>query len=240
MARLFFVPSPAPSAATVGSVAVLLVAFFLPFHYANPVPYSLAIGLPLIALGIAIRLVTNAMLRKDEAVCRDGLYAVCRHPMYIGTMTIAAGIAVVMNHPLALALLAAAVAISLYRIRKEEAFLMANLPDYAEYRREVPAFPTPGSVWRALGSGRIRQRFSLRQCFLNGEILRLNLYLPLLLASGLYLHASGVVMVAGAVLSLLLTAASIRLHPPESPRSRADYLLPAVLGLSILALALLA
>lgn len=239
-ARLFFVPYPLPSAATVGSVVVLLAAFFLAFHYANPVPSSLAVGLPLIALGILIRLVTNSMLRKNETTCRDGLYAVCRHPMYIGTMTLAAGIAVVLNHPLALALLAAAVAISLYRIWKEEDFLVVSLPDYAEYRREVPAFPTPGSVIRAFGSGRVRQRLSLRQCFLNGEILRLNLYVPLLLASGLYLHMPGIAMVAGAVLSLLLTAGSMRLHPAESRRSRTDYLVPGLLGFAILALALLA
>jgi hypothetical protein len=47
------------------------------------------------------------------------------------------------------------------------------------------------------------------------------------------------VMVAGAVLSLLLTAGSMRLHPAESPRSRTDYLLPGALGLAILAFAVL-
>jgi protein-S-isoprenylcysteine O-methyltransferase Ste14 len=238
-ARLFFVPHPAPSAATVGSVAALLVAFFLAFQYANPVPASLVVGLSLIVLGIGVRLVTNSMLRKNEAICGEGLYAVCRHPMYVGTITAVAGIAVALNHALALALLGVAIAISLYRIRKEEEFLLAGLPDYAEYQREVPVFPTPGSVMRAYGSGRVRQQLSLRQCFLNGEVLRLNLYLPLLLASGFYLNMPRVLLIAGAVLSLALCAASMRLHPPESPRSRLDYTLAGVLGLAILACAIL-
>lgn len=236
-ARLSFVPYPVPSPATIGAVAALLAAFFVAFHFADPTAYSLAAGLALIALGIAVRLVTNSMLRKNEAICRDGLYAVCRHPMYLGTILAAAGIAAALNHALALAPLAVAVAISLYRMRKEESSLLAALPEYAGYRREVPAFPTPGSVVRALAGGRLRQRLSLRLCFLNGEILRLNLYLPLLLAAALYLDVSRILVLAGAVPSLLLTAASIRLHPPESPRSRGDYAVPGLLGLAVLALA---
>lgn len=228
---------PRPSRAAVAAVALLAAAFFAAFYYAEPAPWSLALGLPLIAAGIAIRLLANSMLRKNEATCREGFYAFCRHPMYAGTITLAAGIAVVLNHPLGLALLVAAVGISLYRIRKEEAFLAAALPDYADYRREVPAFPTPASIVRGFASGRVRQPLSLRQCFLNGEILRLNLYLPLLLASGLYLQQPRAALVAGAALSLLVTAASVRLHPAESARSRLDYLVPAALGLGILALA---
>jgi protein-S-isoprenylcysteine O-methyltransferase Ste14 len=235
---------PLPSRATVAAAVVLLAAFFAAFYFADPSALSLALGLALMALGLAIRLLTNATLKKNQASCREGCYAVCRHPMYVGSVALAAGIAVVLNHPLGLALVAAAVAISLYRIRREEAFLMASLADYAQYRREVPAFPTPGSVFRALRSGELRQRLSLRQCFLNGEILRLNLYLPLLLAAGLYLHRLGklplpaAALVAGALASLAVSAASIHWHPVESQRSRADYLLPGILASGVLALLL--
>ncbi len=234
---------PVPSRATVGSVIVLLVAFFFAFNHANPDPCSIALGLPLVFIGILLRFITNSVLRKNQEICRDGLYAFCRHPMYVGTITAATGIVVIVNHPLGLALLAAAIVISIYRLRKEEAFLLANLPGYAEYRREVPAFPTPVSIVRAFGSGRLRQQLSLKQAFLNGEIYRLNLYLPLLLASGLYFRDSGKVdlpgamLVAGALLSLLVTMASVRFHPVEYARSRADYLFPAVLGLGLLVLA---
>lgn len=239
-ARLPFIPDPLPSGATVVTVAALLAAFFGAFYYAHPTPWSLSAGLALMTVGMGIRLVTNATLKKNQETTREGLYALCRHPMYVGTITLAAGIAVALNHPAALALLAAAVAISLYRIRKEEQFLLVNLPDYAEYRREVPAFPTPGSLSRALRSGRLRRRLSLEQCFLNGEILRLNLYLALLLAAGLYLDLPPAVLAAGAVFALVLGAASFRLHPAESRRRRTDYLLPGALGIVVLALAMLA
>jgi protein-S-isoprenylcysteine O-methyltransferase Ste14 len=237
---------PIPSRATIFSVVLLSVAFSLAIHFANPVPYSLALGVPLIALGILIRLVTNSLLKKNQLVCRDGPYAFCRHPMYVGTISLGTGIALTLNHPLALALLAVAVAISIYRIRKEEGYLVAKLPEYAAYRREVPAFPTPGSVIRAFRSGRVPQPLSLKQCFRNGEVFRLNLYLPLILAAGLYLQRTGkldvpdAAFVAGALVLLLLTAASFRLHPGESRRKRRDYLVPVMLELGILIPAALA
>jgi protein-S-isoprenylcysteine O-methyltransferase Ste14 len=181
--------SPLPSRATLVSAAALLAAFFIAFHYAAPSPASVALGLPLIALGMAIRLATNATLRKNEATFRRGLYAVCRHPMYVGTLAIAAGIAIVLRHPVALLLFLAALAICAYRIRKEEAFLSTTLADYAAYREQVPALPTPASLIRA--GARLREPLSLRQCYLNGEILRFNLYLPLLVAAGLYFRHAG-------------------------------------------------
>jgi hypothetical protein len=165
--------------------------------------------------------------------------AVLLPTLYVGTMVLAAGIVVAFNHPAGVAVLAAALAISLHRVRKEEQFLLGRLPDYAQYRREVPAFPTPGSVWRALAGGRLRHPLSLRQCFFNGEMLRLNLYLPLLLAAGFFLGVSRVLLAAGAVLAVLLAVAAARLHPAESRRRRSDYFLPAVMDLAVLALVVL-
>jgi hypothetical protein len=223
------------------SVALLLAAFALAIHHAEPTPTSLALGLPLIALGILIRLVTNSVLKKNQVICREGLYALCRHPMYVGSMTLACGIAVALNHPLAAALLSVAVVIAFYRLRREEAYLMAKLPDYADYRRDVPAFPTPGSVMRALGGGRLRQDLSLDQCFRNGEVFRLNLYLPLIVAAGVYFQRAGklelphTVLAAGGAVLLVITAVSFALHPSTVKRRRRDYLLPLMLELGILA-----
>ena len=234
---------PVPSRATILTVVVLLLAYFSAFRYAEPSTTALAVGLPLLAVGILIRFVTNSVLKKNQEVSREGLYAFCRHPMYVGSITLAVAIAVLMNHPLGIALIVAVVTIATWRLRKEERFLVANLPGYAEYRREVPVFPTPGSVSRALRSGRFRQPVSLRQCFLNGEVFRANFYLPLLVASGLYLRHLGKlglsswVFVAGAVVALAITVASARYHPADHPRSRRDYLLPAALELGLLALA---
>src|SRR5688572_27585337 len=141
---------PVPSRATVVTVVVLLLAYFTAFRYAEPGPVALAIGLPLLAIGVLIRFVTNSVLKKNREVSREGLYAFCRHPMYVGSITLAVAIAVLMNHPLGILLVAAVGTIATWRLRREERFLVANLPGYAEYRREVPVFPTPGSVSRAI------------------------------------------------------------------------------------------
>jgi protein-S-isoprenylcysteine O-methyltransferase Ste14 len=233
--------NPPPSRATVAAVLVMLAAFAAAIHYARPSGASLALGLPLMALGVAVRLATNSVLKKNQETCRDGLYAFCRHPMYVGTLCLAAGGAIVLNHALALGLFAAALAISLYRIRREERWLEARLADYAAYRQATPAFPTPASLARALRGP--WPRLSLSQCYANGEVLRLNLYLPLILASGIYLQRSARLALAPGVLAagcagcLLLAALSARLHPAEAARSSLDYILPAALGAALLAVA---
>jgi protein-S-isoprenylcysteine O-methyltransferase Ste14 len=240
-AGLHRVLHPIPSRATVTSVALLLAAFGVALYHADPEPYSLALGLPLMALGITIRLVTNSVLKKNQVICREGLYALCRHPMYVGSMTLACGIAVTLNHPLAAALLSVAVVIAFYRLRREEAYLLAKLPEYADYRRDVPAFPTPRSIMRAAGSGRLRQQLSLEQCFRNGEVFRLNLYLPLIVAAGVYFQRAGKldlphgVLLAAVAVLLAITAVSFALHPHTVKRRRRDYLLPLMLELGILA-----
>jgi hypothetical protein len=210
-------------------------------HYARPSAASLAAGLPLMALGIAIRLATNSVLQKNQQTSREGLYAACRHPMYVGTLSLAAGAAIVLNHALAFGLLAAALVISLHRIRREERWLEAHLADYVQYRHETPAFPTPASLGRAL-RGRW-PRLSLRQCYLNGEMLRLSLYLPLILAAGIYLERSGRLplppgaLALGCAACLLLAALAARLHPADARRSALDYVLPAALSAALLPLA---
>jgi protein-S-isoprenylcysteine O-methyltransferase Ste14 len=241
MALWRYAVDPPPSRATVAAVLLMLAAFVAAMHYAQPTAASLAGGLPLMALGVAVRLATNSVLKKNQQTSRDGLYAMCRHPMYVGTLSLAAGAAIVLNHALAFGLLAAALLISMHRIRREERWLVAQLPDYADYQRATPAFPTPASALRALRGP--WPRLSLRQCYLNGEVLRLNLYLPLILAAGIYLERSGRLplpagaLALGCAACLLLTALSARLHPADSRRRAFDYVLPAVLSAALLALA---
>lgn len=244
-AARIFVLHPVPTRAHWLTVSVLLPTFWGVLHLAHPTIATLLPGLLLITLGLAIRFVTNSVLKKNQEVSRDGLYAACRHPMYVGSITLATGIALALNHPLGIGLVIAVVCISIYRLRKEEAFLVARLRGYAEYRREVPMFPTPASIVRALRAGGGRQHLSLHQCRLNGELFRLTLYLPLLLASGVYLaHVGrlplpGKALVGGAAATLLLAFAAMHGHPADSPRHRQDYLLPITLTAAVLALALL-
>ena len=239
-ATLSIVPQPLPTAATVVSVIALIATFGLAVQFAQPTPLSLALGGALLGLGIGIRLVTNATLRKNESLADEGLYALCRHPMYIGTLSAAAGAAIALNNPGAIALFAVALAIALWRIRKEERYLLDHLPGYRDYQRRVPVFPTPASLAQALSRGIPRHALSLEQLFRNGEVLRLNFYVALLAAAAFYLALPRALVAAGGLLVIVLAAASFRRHPADARRSRTDYVLPGVLGAAIVALALAA
>lgn len=70
----------------------LLVAAFA--WFAAPTPRSLALGLPLAALGLALRAWAAGHLAKDSRLATGGPYGHLRNPLYAGTLTAAAGFAV--------------------------------------------------------------------------------------------------------------------------------------------------
>lgn len=86
-----------------------------------------SIGTPVDPTGRATRLAT------------DGIYRFTRNPMYVGTLILLAGLALVLGWGWLLLLLPV-LAVLLYRlaIRREEAFLERRFGnDYADYRRRV-------------------------------------------------------------------------------------------------------
>ena len=234
-----------PSTATIVSAVIILLAFSAAFYFANTNHWSVLIGLPLILVGIFVRVVTNSTLTKNQSVYRDGLYKICRHPMYVGSLALAIGITVALNNLAAVLLLTVVLAISFYRVRKEEAFLVSKFPDYETYRAHVPMFPTPNSVFQAVRGNQLKLQMSLDQCFKNGEVLRLNLYLPLILAAGLYLYRQGRldidlwIYTSIATLLLAFSIFSLIRQPEGSSRSRFDFLLPVALNLIILVLSVI-
>ena len=52
------------------------------------------IGLPLVLLGIAIRLWASGHIKKDKALAIDGPYAYVRHPLYVGNITLGIGFSI--------------------------------------------------------------------------------------------------------------------------------------------------
>jgi protein-S-isoprenylcysteine O-methyltransferase Ste14 len=70
----------------------LLVAAFA--WFAAPAARSLAIGFPLAVLGLALRAWAAGHLAKDSRLATGGPYAHLRNPLYVGTLTVAAGLAV--------------------------------------------------------------------------------------------------------------------------------------------------
>ncbi|HEV8241160.1 MAG TPA: isoprenylcysteine carboxylmethyltransferase family protein [Thermoanaerobaculia bacterium] len=101
--------------------------------------------------------------RKKRQLVRTGPYAVCRHPLYLGSLV--GGLGLVLSTQrlsLVAVYLAGCVLLVPPTIRTEEAFLAHQFDDYADYRASVPAlFPrwpwVPGGAgavdFRALGRG---------------------------------------------------------------------------------------
>ncbi|HEV2198565.1 MAG TPA: methyltransferase [Bryobacteraceae bacterium] len=115
----------------------LLLAAFV--WLAAPTAASLAWGLPLSIVGLAIRAWAAGHLEKDMALAESGPYAWVRNPLYLGTLTIAAGF-VVASRRWELALLFAAVFALVYLpvVELEEQHLANLFPAFASYKGRVP------------------------------------------------------------------------------------------------------
>lgn len=115
---------------------VLLAAFV---WLATPSLPSLAWGLPVSMAGLALRAWAAGHLEKNMALAESGPYAWVRNPLYLGTLTIAAGF-VVAARRWELALLFAAVFVLVYlpAVELEEQYLATLFPAFADYKRRVP------------------------------------------------------------------------------------------------------
>jgi len=104
-----------------------------------PTPASLAVGLPVAALGVLIRAWAAGHLEKNSALAVSGPYAHVRNPLYVGTLTTALGLATAARE-LWLAVLFAASFLLVYlpAIELEEQHLRKLFPGYEHYAELVP------------------------------------------------------------------------------------------------------
>src|SRR5450432_743900 len=72
-----------------GFLIVIVFALF-----SQPTAQSLAIGLPVSLIGLGLRAWAAGSLAKDRQLATGGPYAYARNPLYIGTLLVAAGLAV--------------------------------------------------------------------------------------------------------------------------------------------------
>jgi protein-S-isoprenylcysteine O-methyltransferase Ste14 len=108
-------------------------------------------GLVLIYLGLAINLAgrrslgrmwgNQIVIWRDHHLVDRGVYRHIRHPLYASTILMLLGLALV-YHNLAVVLLdlGAFGPFMVWRVRQEEAILLAHLPDYAAYRQRTGMF----------------------------------------------------------------------------------------------------
>jgi protein-S-isoprenylcysteine O-methyltransferase Ste14 len=108
----------------------------------RPTPLSLALGLPLVLFGEALRLWASGHIEKTKALATGGPYAHTRNPLYVGSLLIAAGVAVA-GASWWVALAAAVYFLAFYPsvIREEADFLAKKFgEEYAGWASAVPLF----------------------------------------------------------------------------------------------------
>ncbi|MEJ7605336.1 MAG: isoprenylcysteine carboxylmethyltransferase family protein [Bryobacteraceae bacterium] len=109
------------------------------FWLANPHWQSLAAGIPISILGLALRAWAAGHLAKNQTLATGGPYAYTRNPLYLGTLLVAAGVAVA-SQRIELVLLFGFIFAFVYLpvIELEEQHLRKLFPDYAAYAGRVP------------------------------------------------------------------------------------------------------
>lgn len=132
---------PKPYADRVAKLRVpfgfILVAAFL--WLSAPSMYSLAVGIPVSVIGLALRAWAAGHLEKNTTLADGGPYAHVRNPLYIGTLLTAAGL-VIASRRWELGVLFVAVFLLIYLpvVELEEQHLRKLFPEYNAYARRVP------------------------------------------------------------------------------------------------------
>jgi protein-S-isoprenylcysteine O-methyltransferase Ste14 len=127
---------------------VLVIAFA---WLSQPSLRSLALGIPVGILGLLIRAWAAGHLEKNMQLAETGPYAYVRNPLYIGTLLVAAGLAIASRRWI-VGVIFAAVFFLIYLpvIELEEQHLRKLFPAYDSYAKRVPGLvPAYRSATRA-------------------------------------------------------------------------------------------
>lgn len=113
----------------------------LALPWAHPTRASIAVGLPVVALGVALRAWARGHLQRAQEVTTGGPYGHVRHPLYVGSFLIVVGFAL-MTALVALPFLVACAFVVMYvpKALREEAYLRRRFGTaYADYAQHVGA-----------------------------------------------------------------------------------------------------
>jgi phospholipid methyltransferase len=146
-----------PGAFLVGAATLIL---------ARPTLTSFLLGLALVLPGEVLRLWASGHIEKTSRLATGGPYGHTQHPLYLGSLMIALGVAVAAARPAAfLAVGAYVLAFFPFVIRDEREFLRKRFgPEYERWTAEVPSF-----LPRLLPAGPRSTRFTWRRVISNHE-----------------------------------------------------------------------
>ncbi len=140
----------------------VLVAAFA--WFSAPDARSLAWGLPMAAVGLALRAWAAGHLAKNQRLATSGPYAYVRNPLYLGTALAGAGLAIASRQALLAALFAAVFGlVYLPAIQLEEEYLRELFPEYPGYAERVRM------LWPRLAPRGAGGRFEWRLYWKNEE-----------------------------------------------------------------------
>jgi protein-S-isoprenylcysteine O-methyltransferase Ste14 len=136
--------SPVAHAAAVTATLTPFVFAFLPAGPAGTVRESAAGALLAAGGGWSVWAVRSlgrsvGILAQARAVVHSGPYRWVRHPLYLGELVAAGGLALRVGTVSAAVLWAVLLGLQVYRAGREEAVLAGTLPDYAGYRSRTSA-----------------------------------------------------------------------------------------------------
>ena len=147
--------------------------------FSHPDAGSLVYGLPVSLIGLAVRAWAAGHLAKNQTLAASGPYAYTRNPLYLGTLLVAAGLAMA-SRSAGLGALFATVFLGIYLpvIQLEEQHLRSLFPEYASYAARVPALlprMTPAGQPRAFQSALYmkNREYQAAAGFLAGTVLLL-------------------------------------------------------------------
>jgi protein-S-isoprenylcysteine O-methyltransferase Ste14 len=112
------------------------------FYFAEPTLLSILVGLPVALAGALFRALAAGVIRKDSALATSGIYALTRHPLYLGSSLLATGFAIMSANETAAALLLVPFMLIYPTVMlREEAHLARLFPEeFRLYKSKVPRF----------------------------------------------------------------------------------------------------
>ena len=118
-------------------VGFALAAVYL--WLAKPGMTSICVGTVLIITGLAIRALASGHVRKNEELTTTGPYAYIRHPLYLGSLIMAAGFSLAAQSWW-IALMTVLIFLIIYVpvMLAEETFLRQRFPEFEDYANSVP------------------------------------------------------------------------------------------------------
>ncbi len=131
----------------------VLAGFYLVL--VRPTPRALLIGAPIALAGILVRAWASGHIMKNDRLATSGPYAFTRNPLYVGSLLISVGFAIVAHWLVVAGVAAFFLLIYAPTIAREKANIERRFPAaYEQYAANVPAFFPRLTPWRndALGT----------------------------------------------------------------------------------------